>query len=412
MLAETELPSVSGAPAQGLRGEGFRSELVDPARLLLIQAEWRRLFEGACDPNPFLGPDFFLPLVAEVAGDRLTGVMVLRTDEAPRRSEFAALLPYRIASKFPLTSLPVVAAFAHPFVSDGTPLLRRDHVKTIGAAFIAALKDRFPGHILLIDHLRLESTTAAALRAGAAARGFPVRLVESHQRAALRAGASSETYLRERVSGKKLRELRRCEKRLREQGRVEMRTLVGDEAASGLQEFLRLEASGWKGRRGTALAATARTRAFAEAALAGPAAASVAVDVLRLDGVTIAAAVHLIAGPNAAAFKCAYDEAWSRMSPGVLLDLHTLRFALDEGRFALMDSCAVPGHPVEALWRDRVTIGRIAIGLGAPCDAHALDAFVRRQQTVSAWRADAKALMKRLDRLGTELRSGGYFRKS
>jgi hypothetical protein len=90
MLAETELPSVSGAPAQGLRGEGFRSELVDPARLLLIQAEWRRLFEGACDPNPFLGPDFFLPLVAEVAGDRLTGVMVLRTDEAPRRSEFAS----------------------------------------------------------------------------------------------------------------------------------------------------------------------------------------------------------------------------------------------------------------------------------------------------------------------------------
>jgi hypothetical protein len=173
MLADTELPSVSGAPAQGLRGEGFRSELVDPARLLLIQAEWRRLFEGACDPNPFLGPDFFLPLVAEVAGDRLTGVMVLRTDEAPRRSEFAALLPYRIASKFPLTSLPVVAAFAHPFVSDGTPLLRRDHVKTIGAAFIAALKDRFPGHILLIDHLRLESTTAAALRAGAAAREFP-----------------------------------------------------------------------------------------------------------------------------------------------------------------------------------------------------------------------------------------------
>jgi len=100
------------------------------------------------------------------------------------------------------------------------------------------------------------------------------------------------------------------------------------------------------------------------------------------------------------------------MSPGVLLELHTLRFALDEGRFALMDSCAVPGHPVEALWCDRVTIGRIAIGLGAPCDAHALDAFVRRQQTVSAWRADAKALMKRLDRLGTELRSGGYFRKS
>jgi hypothetical protein len=112
----------------------------------------------------------------------------------------------------------VVEAFTHPFASDGTPLLRRDGVETVAAALVAALARRFPGHILLIDHLRLETTTAVALRAAAAARGFPVRLIASYERAALRGGASSEAYLRERVNGKKLRELRRCEKRLREGG--------------------------------------------------------------------------------------------------------------------------------------------------------------------------------------------------
>jgi CelD/BcsL family acetyltransferase involved in cellulose biosynthesis len=405
----------SSAALRGAREASAPEFRLVPEFLTLEQAarletEWRSLLREACDPNPFLGPDFFLPLVRTLAADRLSGVLVLRRLALSGPSELAAFFPYRLRSKFPLTSHPVVEAFTHAFVSDATPLIRREGRDGIAAALMDALERRFAGHVLLLDGLRLDGP-AAALQAAATPQELPLRLVQSQERAALRAGPPSEAYLRERVGGKKLRELRRCEKRLREQGPVEMRTLVGADASGGVQEFLRLEASGWKGRRGTALASTPRLRDFAEAALGSGGAPSVAVDVLRVGGQTIAAAVHLIAGAHAVAFKCAYDESWARFSPGALLDLHTLRLALDERRFALMDSCAMPGHPVEALWCDRVRFGEVAIGLGAPCDGHALDALARRQRKLSAWKADAKALMTRLQRIRTELQSGNYFTK-
>ena len=409
--AETKpTPSWSGH-SRGGPAPGFAVEFVDLERLSQLQPEWRQLLQGARDPNPFLGPDFFLPLIDKVAGERLTGVMALWRRGAPGSSELAAFFPYRIASKFPLTSLPVLEAFAHPFVSDGTPLLRGEDAEGAAAALLGALQDRFAGHVLLLHRLRLDTPTAAALRNAADARGLPIRILQSDQRAAVRAGTPSERYLRGRVNGKKLRELRRCEKRLSEQGQVEMKTLFGDAVASGLKEFLRLEAAGWKGRRGTALASTVATRAFAHAALAGASAPATAIDVLRVDGVTIAAAVHLIAGANAVAFKCAYDESWARVSPGALLDLHTLRLVLDGGRLGLIDSGAVPGHPVEALWCDRVTVGQVAIGLGGACDGSALDSFARRRQAVEGWKAEAKTLMKNLERVRAELRSGRYFGK-
>jgi CelD/BcsL family acetyltransferase involved in cellulose biosynthesis len=374
-----------------------------------LEPEWRALFAAACDANPFLGPDFFLPLARTMAADRLSGVLALRRLTVAGLSELAAFFPYRLRSKFPLTAHPVVEAFTHPFVSDGTPLIRAENLDEAARGLMDVLERHFSGHVLVLPGLRLDGPVGAALQDAAALLGLPLRLVDSHERAALRAGLSSEIYLRDRVSGKKLRELRRCEKRLAEHGPVEMTTLAEADVPDGVQKFLRLEASGWKGKRGTALALSGRTRAFAEAALGTGRAPGVAVDVLRVGGETIAAAVHLIAGANAVAFKCAYDESWGRMSPGALLDLHTVRLALDERRFALMDSCAVPGHPVEGLWCDRVRIGEIAIGLGAPCDGRALDAFVRRQQKLSAWKADAKAMVKRLQQIRAELRSGSYF---
>jgi CelD/BcsL family acetyltransferase involved in cellulose biosynthesis len=403
--------SVGMRPAREAGAGEFRlvPEFLTIEQAARLEPEWRALFDAASDPNPFLGPDFFLPLVRRVAAERLSGVLVLRRLTLTGLSELAAFFPYRLRSKFPLTSHPVVEAFAHPFVSDSTPLVRAEGLEAAARGLIDALERHFTGHVLVLDGLRLDGRVGTALQAAAASLGLPIRQIHSHERATLRAGLSSEAYLRGRVSGKKLRELRRCEKRLSEHGPVEMTTLAGSDVPAGVREFLGLEASGWKGKRGTALASNAGTRGFAEAALGTGDAPATVVDVLKVGGKTIAAAIHLVAGPNAVAFKCAYDESWARMSPGTLLDLRTLRFALDERRFAVMDSCAVPGHPVEALWCDRIRVGEIAIGLGAPCDEDALEAFVRRQQKLSAWKADAKALAKRLQHLRAEISSGSYF---
>jgi hypothetical protein len=121
--------------------------------------------------------------------------------------------------------------------------------------------------------------------------------------------------------------------------------------------------------------------------------------VLSLDGIAIAAAIHLVAGPEAVAFKCAYDETWSRASPGVLLDLHTARLTLDGGLFRLMDSGAIPGHPVETLWRDRVSLGQLAMALSERTPLSHLDALARRQRTARMWRARAGSVLERVRRI-------------
>jgi CelD/BcsL family acetyltransferase involved in cellulose biosynthesis len=392
----------SASDFQGVAG--FTAEFIKLEELGSVEPQWRNLFHASCEPNPFLGPDFLLPLVRRVARTgSAEAALVWRRDEGERR--LAAFFPYRTPWQVPLLSTPAIVSFSHPFLANATPLLAADGTNGVAEILLDALAHRFPRHLLVLDRLRLDGPSFAALTSGAAALGRRTLLTQSFERAALRAGLSSEAYLIERIGGKKLRELRRCERRLGEAGRMVVRTLSGSDVANGLQEFLRLEASGWKGRRGTALACRSETHAFAREALAGASAPSVLIDVLTLDEVAIAAAVHLVAGSEAVAFKCAYDESWSRMSPGTVLDLHTLRLALDAGLFETMDSGAIPGHPVEALWRDRIRIGQLAMNLDETAPLAQLEAFARRQKRALGWKTEAKTLLGRLRRIRSELRA-------
>ncbi len=54
------------------------------------------------------------------------------------------------------------------------------------------------------------------------------------------------------------------------------------------------------------------------------------------------------------AFKSAYDEAYARYSPGVLLELENMRVTREEVSVPWMDSCAVPNHPtLDRIWSAR-----------------------------------------------------------
>ncbi len=193
-------------------------------------------------------------------------------------------------------------------------------------------------------------------------------VVLREERALLTGDASPEAYLEASLSGKKRKELRRQQRRLGEEGE-----LVVERQADALgvpewvQEFLALEARGWKGAAGSALASDARTADLFEDALAGAARhGRLERLALRLGGKPIAMLATFLCPPGACSYKTAFDEDYARFSPGVLLQIENLA-ALTNPEIAWVDSCAAQDHPmIDHFWRDQRAVAGHSLAIGGP----------------------------------------------
>ena len=128
-------------------------------------------------------------------------------------------------------------------------------------------------------------------------------------------------------------QLARSRRALERSGRLELRTTTGGPRLDpDLEALLQLEASGWKGRAGTAVLCTSRTatlyRRFARLAAA---AGSLRLHLLTLDGVAVAGDLAHDAGGRRALVKTAFSEHHQGWRPGLVLRAEALRSAIDEG---------------------------------------------------------------------------------
>jgi hypothetical protein len=181
-------------------------------------------------------------------------------------------------------------------------------------------------------------------------------------------GYDEDTNPESAVSGNLRRRLRRKEKRLSERGRVEHLVLrPDDDVGRWIDEFLRIEASGWKGHRGSALASSGSDRRyFTEIATSAFRRGRLLMLGINFNGRPIARRCAFVAGEGSFAFKTAYDEEFADFSPGAMLEMDSIRqlHALPEVRW--MDSCAAPDNSlVNRLSNDRRTIQSLAVGSGA-----------------------------------------------
>ena len=161
------------------------------------------------------------------------------------------------------------------------------------------------------------------------------------------------------LGAKKVKELRRQRNRLADAGDVKFTVSgVGDDANTALDEFLKLEAAGWKGARGTALAAREGDAAFVREAVLGLVNAGVAeVATLSSGDSVVAAGVMLRHRRRGFFFKIAYDEAVAKTSPGVQLTLDLTRHMCADSNIDNVNSTAVSGHPmIDRVWRSRLAV--------------------------------------------------------
>ena len=161
-----------------------------------------------------------------------------------------------------------------------------------------------------------------------------------------------------RLEGKRMAELRRCRRRLHETGRVSTAIYRGRHDPNlWMDAFLRLEASGWKGRTGTAIACNDAERAFFNSLMRHAAdRGQVLVCSLEVDSQPMAMTLNLRAGQGLWGFKTAYCNSVSRYSPGALVACETALAALTDPTIAWIDSCMDhDGGPLGKLWHHRRT---------------------------------------------------------
>lgn len=375
----------AGEPGTQGRAPDVRASLVD------VPADsWRALESRAVEPNGYYLADWELAVNASVEGMTDTSAL-----NAWSQGSLIGLLPVvslRRAHRLPLPVL--VSADAYGTLT--TPLLDRDMALEAAAALFTQAR-RSGARAIVFHSLSLEGPAMAAMRHVLAEDGLSPRIITSHTRASLDATRDAEDVLRDGLGPKKLKELRRQRNRLAEHGDVTFHVArTPDEVAAILGTFLALEASGWKGKRGTALQQRAGDETFIRRATSALSArGQCEIVTLKVGETAVASGVMVRHLDRAYYFKIGIDERFGKYSPGVQLTLDVTRHLCADPAIACADSTAAPGHPmIDPIWRERLAIGDVVLPLyrNDPVAALTYTALSLRHRA----RAAAKKIVHRL----------------
>ena len=333
---------------------------------------WEELATSALEPNVFYEHWMLLPALEAFGGGKdISIVLALMHDphNADAPPKLGGLFPLERIRNFRNLKVSALSLWRHPHCYLCTPLVRADTADECVAELfrwlrsgdasaslieLGCISGDGPFHKMLVDlsnELGLLSGTT-----------------DIFTRGLWREGRDKGTDPELAVSGELRRRLRRKEKRLSERGRVEHLVMQPeDDIGRWIDEFLRIEASGWKGQRGSALASSEGDRRyFTEIATSAFHRGRLLMLGLNFDGRPIARRCAFIAGEGSFAFKTAYDEEFADFSPGAMLEMDSIRQLNALPGVRWMDSCAAPDNSlVNRLSNDRKTIQSLAIGNGA-----------------------------------------------
>lgn len=333
------------------------AEAVGAADLASIEAEWRDLALNAAEPNAFYAPAMLLPAL-EAFGDEKPEVIGVR-DGSGRLVGLAPVAPLRGYSRLPVR---YVATWMHKHCFFAAPLALPGSERDFFRALFDFVERR--GAFLRLRHLDAAGPLYAAAAAAAAETGRLAAPSARYTRAMLAAPWKTDDYLAISLNGKRRKELRRRRARLEDEGALRFEASgPGDDLGAWAEEFLALEASGWKGAAGTAmLLDAASARFFRDAVRRASLVGEVRFFRLLLGGRALAAAVNFQSGAVSYAFKIAYDEAYARFSPGVMMETDVMKALEGAPGLSFIDSCAKTHHPmIDRLWRGRRAIAALNV---------------------------------------------------
>jgi CelD/BcsL family acetyltransferase involved in cellulose biosynthesis len=336
---ERRAASERDATANGPRiviAEGLRAIDAIEARATEIEA----LAARSIEPNPFFEPWMLAPLLrAFGAGKSLEIAMIERPGGA-----LIGFFPLVKERRYRGLPVKVLSIWDHDLTLLGTPLVHGAHARDCVAAFLDWAFAEADAALLSFERMPGGGPFARVLLDALNERREPFHSESRHFRGLFVPRADDGAYLASILDSEGRRKLKTKERRLSEGGAVTYDALEpSGDLDRWLAEFLALEASGWKGEARSAMGSTSHGRRYFEDVLrAAFARGRLEMLALRVGDRPVAMRSSLVSGDAAFVFKIAYDEALARHSPGMLLEIETIRRLHAKRALRWIDSCSSP----------------------------------------------------------------------
>jgi CelD/BcsL family acetyltransferase involved in cellulose biosynthesis len=305
---------------------------------------WRDLAARSMEPNPFYEADFLLPASRYLKNGK--GVMLLVAEERDAGRFHACLPVHRACLARPL-SPPVLTPWRHLYSYLGTPLVSPERGLEALRCLLTTLRGTaaWP-RVVVLELFGDDGPVASCLRNAADQLGLSVHAHAPGERAVFSCH-DQQADVRPFGGGESRTKARQWRRLCRELGdpAVLDRAPAGDGPVAGdsAEEFLAIEAAGWKGKARTALASRAGDAAFyREVTARFGGAGRLSLYSLEAGGHTLAMQTNLRANDCLFDWKVAYNERFAAYGPGAQLQLRVLDLALRDG-VRWIDTCADVG---------------------------------------------------------------------
>jgi len=333
-------------------------------------AAWDTLAAASVEPNPFYESWMLLPALAAFGAENPPLFVMVYQDQPAGAARMCGFFP--LCRRRPAGSRgEVLALWTHPHCFLCTPLLLAETADGCLRALLRwAARDRRGAAVMRWELIGADGHFQRSLGEFLWNWSGAWRVEHSITRALFRPCDDAEAYLSKTLSGSGRRDLRRHRRQLAENAGFEYRRLdCGDQAEQQQWAlwFLGLEAAGWKGRDHTALASSAAAREyFMTITRSAASGGRLEMNGYFVDGRPIAMRCAFACGGGVFGFKMAFDESYARFSPGILLEVDSIRFYHDTSRIGWLDSCATPDSSLaNRLYNDRRCLQTIVISAGS-----------------------------------------------
>ncbi len=320
--------------------------------LRALVPDWEALAADAAEPNPFYEHWALLPALEAYAAREDVRCIAVWQD-----GRLDALFPMTLERRYRGLPLGALRSWRHRNMLVCTPLIRkRTAPQCIGALLLSGLAP-----VMEFLWISAGGTFYGALAEAAARARLPWMVSDAYVRAVL----VRERDPRLRFNSNMRNNLRRWQARLGQVGKLSpVRLAPDDDLAAWLEAFMRLEASGWKGKAGSALACREDDRRFVAAVF--PEAfrrGRLQITGLDLAGKPLSRHCMLTHGEGAYCFKIAYDEAYASCSPGILGEVDNVRQFRELAGLRWLDSnTSRENESYARVWKDTRTMQCVAVG--------------------------------------------------